>query len=140
SAAALAVAGAPSRAASIPAIYHYLSPVPNSVMVSPRNNVAIRVATTVDATTLVSNPLSAVGDGSGPHTGSLVLSDDGRTMIFVRDVPFGLGEKVTVHFNGGARTTGGESLPPFTFSFTVGPHDPQTLARRSIEESIPLPS
>src|SRR5262245_35330040 len=67
--------------------YRYLSPVPGSQRVSPRNNIAVRLGDALDPATLNAGALTVVGSTSGSHAGRRVQSDDGATLIYLPDRP-----------------------------------------------------
>lgn len=117
---------APTSGAQTPHVpgYAYLSPMPGARMVSPSNNVIVRSETAVNAATMRPGDLSVTGSVSGAHAGALVLSDDGKTMVFTPDEPFTLGEHVVVKYRGAVQMARGRSLPPLTFEFTVTTTDP----------------
>jgi hypothetical protein len=104
--------------------FEYVSPRPLSVLVSPRNNIAFRPGSRIDAHSLAAARFSVVGASSGPHDGALVLADDTKTIVFRPLQPFAPGEPVEVAFEGGIRTAAGEELPPLVFGFTVADVDP----------------
>jgi hypothetical protein len=105
--------------------FTYVSPSPGTALVSPWNTLAFRQGCTIDATSLDEASLSVVGSASGTHDGRLVLSDDGRTIVFRPDLPFALGEDVAVTLDHGIRTRTGTELPGLSFHFTVSPMDPR---------------
>jgi Arylsulfotransferase (ASST)/Transmembrane protein 131-like N-terminal len=119
----------PSRAA-LPPGYLYVSPMPGARYVSPHNNVVVRGSSLLDQGALDPTTVSLVGSMSGAHRGALTLADDGRTLVFVPDESFQLGERVTVTLASGLRTTNGEHLPPLSFDFFVGAVDPRLQGRR----------
>src|SRR5262245_18760192 len=80
-----ALAAATTAIASIGAErFQYESPMPGSAMVSIWNNIAIREGHALDPATLSPDRISVAGESSGAHTGTLALSDDGRTLVFTR--------------------------------------------------------
>jgi len=107
-----------ARAEANPHI-NYLSPLPGSAMNKPETNIIIRSITAVDASTVVGGIVSVTGSVTGPHVGTLTLSDDGKTLLFTPAAPFGLGEHVSVVVRGGLRLGDGEQVAPFDFDFTI---------------------
>ena len=105
--------------------YQYLAPAPGARLVSPWNNVVIRQGATLDAATVTSAAVTVSGTRSGVHAGRLVLSDDGRTLVFRPDRPFAEGESVGVSVGGGVRTRDGAPLPALAFGFTITTSDPR---------------
>src|SRR5204863_2089109 len=81
--------------------------------------------------------LSVTGSASGLHAGTLTLSDDARTLVFVPAVPFALGERVRVELEPGPVTANHERLPPLAFEFSVSTLDPSLQpASTSAEEEL----
>ena len=105
--------------------YQYVSPVPGSQRVSPWNNVVFRPGAPLDPTTLGPGALTVTGSSSGLHAGRLILSDDRRTIVFRPDLPFALGETVSVELGPGPRTTLGEAVPPVSMAFSISTTDPR---------------
>ncbi len=109
--------------------YEYVSPIPDSRWVSPWNNIVIRPGARLTLSSLDASALSVVGSMSGRHTGSLVMSDDGRTLIFNPGQPFALGERVRVRFGAPVARRDGAALPPLEFAFDVSDADPRQTPR-----------
>ncbi len=76
--------------------FEYVSPVPGSRLVSRFNNIILRPGPRFGEPSLRNVRLRVEGAASGPHAGSLELSDDRRTLLFQPDLPFSPGEEVTV--------------------------------------------
>ncbi len=121
----------PAAGADVPPGYLYVSPTPGSRYVSPHNNVAIRGDRLLDRGSLGARTIVVVGSASGEHTGALDLSDDGRTLVFVPDRPYRLGERISVTVAPGVRATDGSPLPPLDFEFFVGSVDPRAQPWRN---------
>ncbi len=99
--------------------YDYVSPLPNSKMVSPENNIIIRSHTKLSRQQIRNNFISVTGSNSGNHEGKLILSDDNKTLIFKPYNPYMLGETVYVKTNNGSVSTNGSNLNEFRFQFKV---------------------
>ena len=100
--------------------FDHLSPMPGAKMVSCETGIIIRSKNILDPGISISGKyLLVTGNKSGTHSVRAVLSDDNRTMVFQPDEPFALNENVSVSFREGIRTSSGETLQPFTFSFTT---------------------
>ncbi len=97
----------------------YVSPLPNSTMVSLHTNIIFRCDRDIDRTTLSPSAIRVTGTASGVHAGSLTLSDDGQTMLFTPERPLAPGEQVDVTFGEGVVTTDGAPVRPMTLSFTT---------------------
>jgi hypothetical protein len=114
--------------------WEFVAPLPNSERVSPWNTVVLREGGLVDPASLSAAALEVTGTESGPHTGRIRLSTDGRTVIFAPDRPYALGERVFVNYRGGLRTARGVTLAPFGYDFTVATIDPRLQPRPQLEE------
>ncbi len=115
--------------------YQFLSPVPDSKLVRPENNVILREGSVLDPTSVDDQALEVTGDVSGVHAGRLVLADDAKTLVFLPDQPFAIGERVKVHLKPGVRTLEGRPLPPLRFEFEVMSDLPIPLPRRATEDA-----
>ena len=95
----------------------YVSPKPDAAMVSLETNIIIRSESPVDPATVIPGLLEVRGSASGVHTGTLVLSDDGVTLVFTPGTPLAPGELVRVSLRPGIMTSGGAFLAPLAFGF-----------------------
>jgi hypothetical protein len=91
--------------------YEFLSPLPFSLSHNPETVIILRSGEKIDAFSLKNELLEVYGDISGKHQGKFVLSLDQLTLIFIPDMKFSSGEKVTLHLNEGIKTQSGRSLP-----------------------------
>ncbi len=115
-------------------IITYISPAPGSTLVSPQTNIIIRANDTVDKTTIISeSQISVEGSKSGHHSGRLIVSDDGKTLVFTPANPFALGEVATVTLHSGLQTLRSVDVQPMSFSFTITPTD-----RNAVKGANPL--
>ncbi|MEJ2193253.1 MAG: aryl-sulfate sulfotransferase [Ignavibacteriaceae bacterium] len=115
--------------------YQFISPVPNSKMILPETNIIIREGENIDEETLPDNSLNVFGSVSGKHQGSIVLSDDKKTIIFKPFSSFIRGETVYVEYSGGMRKVNGDELHPFNYKFEISETDPEDYSR-SINEIL----
>jgi len=99
----------------------YLSPRPNSDLVSLSTNIILRTAEKLDRLSLQVSQIRVSGSKSGVHTGRFVLSDDERTTIFLPSESFAVCESVAVSVGTGIKTVRGSELPPTSFSFITTP-------------------
>jgi len=119
--------------------YLYISPVPGSSMILPESNIIIRQGDLIDKSTLYGNDLVVVvGSKSGNHYGRLILSDDGKTIIFKPDKKFSTGEMVTVNYSGRIFNLNGEELLPIEFEFEISKHTPDQNFNNSLSELVRL--
>ncbi len=110
--------------------FQYISPRPGSSRLSRRTNIILRPGLLIDRSTVHRNTQFIVnGSISGRHAGTLLLSDDSKTLVFNPDQPFTSGESVTVTLNGGIRTVSGSEVEPTEFSFTITTSDPALADR-----------
>jgi hypothetical protein len=102
--------------------YQYLYPLPNSTGVHAETNIIVRFDTEAIAPrTLKSGLVRVTGSTSGMHEGTLVLSDDRRTIVFRPDRKFAEGETVEVSILPGISTATNVVLPSWLFKFTISP-------------------
>ncbi len=99
----------------------YISPRPEARFVPPETTITLRNGKLLDENSLSASFFTVVGEQSGIHPGTLLLAEDGKTLIFRPDQPFAAGERVTSHVAPGLRTTGGEVLDGVSFQFTISP-------------------
>ena len=107
--------------------FTYISPKPNSILVSNKTNIILRSADPVDPSSLASNLISVKGDQSGVHLGQLILSDDKRTIVFNPLNDYVQNEMVTVHLFNGIKTADGKSIGSLEFSFKISPLQEKTI-------------
>jgi hypothetical protein len=101
--------------------YEYVSPKPNSSLVSRETNVILRSSEAIDEGSLSARCIEIAGSKSLIHSGSFMLSDDERTMVFLPSEHFSAMESVTVSVGSRIRTKSGKNLEPFIFHFTTTP-------------------
>ncbi len=129
--AAIALGGARIYAdATLPQVT-YLSPMPGAREILPQTNVIVRFGTTIGSEFGALPSILVAGSVSGPHPGSLVLTDDGRTLVFNPSREFAWGERVTVLVARPPASTGSDPEPLTSFSFSIAaappPHVPPSL-------------
>lgn len=101
--------------------FQYVSPVPGSSIVALENNIILREGRPIDRGSLDAAALRVVGSLSGVHHGTLVLSDDGKTLVFKPDAPYAPKEVVSVRLEPGLKAADAAALPPLAFKFTTTP-------------------
>ena len=101
--------------------FPYLSPLPGSTMIPPGTSIVFRGQYAPDRPTLrESVSITATGSSSGLHSGSLLMADDGMTVIFRPSAPFAYRERVTVRIDcPTCAGTRGKNVC-CNFSFTTG--------------------
>jgi hypothetical protein len=110
------------NAQGIPPAIEYVSPIAGSNLVSPQTNLILRTREILDRLIPSNLPVFSVnGSTSGKHSGTTVVSDDRKTVIFTPNQPFATGEIVDVNVQWSVRTPAGERIEPFNLTFTVSP-------------------
>ncbi len=99
----------------------FVSPKPNSVLVSNRTNIILRSIKNVDVSTVDPNLIRVVGSKSGNHTGDFLVSDDQKTIVFNPYTPFAADELVEVSVRKGIISLEGTALSEYSFSFKTAP-------------------
>ncbi|MCB2219471.1 MAG: aryl-sulfate sulfotransferase [Bacteroidetes bacterium] len=95
----------------------YVSPVPGSKYVMPMNNIALRQGEALDAGSLRSHLLTVKSNKGDKFAGRLILSDDNRTLLFLPEEPYPLGQVVYVELQDGLKTRSGKKIKPLNFQF-----------------------
>ena len=104
-----------------PESVQYISPIDHSELNSRSSQIIIRQGDKLDPSSLSTEVFTIIGDKSGRHSGSVILSSDGKTVIFKPDNQYAPGEQVRVIINNGLTLLNGDTVPPFNFSFKVTP-------------------
>ena len=112
----------------------YLSPKPNSDLVSRTTNIIIRCDGDVDPASLSPAVLVVSGSISGGHDGNLTLSDDGKTLIFLPESGFAPGEHVSVLSRKGLKTSGGADIDHINYAFTTTPLQEPLTRRYGVDD------
>ena len=99
--------------------FQYISPKPSSIMVSNETNIILKHSGNINEATLSNKVLKVEGSKSGMHTGDLILSDDGKTIVFNPASPFAGNEDVQVVISKGIETQAGSELSEYSFSFST---------------------
>jgi len=119
--------------------YQFISPLPNSSMLLPETNIIIREGNLINEASLFGNSIINVfGSKSGAHTGTLILSDDGKTIIFKPYEKFSYGETINVNYNGGIYKITGEELLPLNFTFYISDINSYKDNKRDIKDFLEL--
>lgn len=98
-----------------------ISPKDNSILVSLSTDIILKSSEIINPASLSSNEFSVSGTVSGKHTGTVKLSDDNKTVLFIPLTPFSANEDVSVNVNQGIKTTDGAALPEVTIHFKTTP-------------------
>ena len=62
--------------------FQYVSPKPNSIMVSKETNIILRHANKLQESSIIQSLITVIGSESGAHTGEFLLTDDNQTIVF----------------------------------------------------------
>ncbi len=102
--------------------YQFISPMPGSELNSRESTIIIRHGDLINGSSLeMPNLIRVVGDKSGLVSGELILSTEGKTVIFKPFAKFQPDETVHVTLTQGIRTITDNVLPHLHFSFKVTP-------------------
>ncbi|MDB5034144.1 MAG: hypothetical protein JWQ98_1385 [Chlorobi bacterium] len=113
----------------------YQFPVTGSRGLAPGTSIIIRPGGAIDPASLEgAQRITASGSISGTHTGTTILADDGRTILFQPDRPFADGENVTAELHAGVRTVAGEAVQSHSFSFITSLKAERTLREPMTDE------
>jgi len=99
----------------------YVSPLPGSKFIMPENNIALRNEQVFDNNCLSLDLLSVIDESGNNINGSLRLSTDNKTLIFLPDKPYPLGQNIHVSLKKGLKTIRGWEIEPLDFMFTITP-------------------
>ncbi len=97
--------------------FQYVSPKPNSTMVSNETNIILRHGNKLQESSIIQNLINVVGSVSGTHTGDFLLTDDDQTIVFNPHKPFAYNEVVNVSVQQGIRSLTNFELQEYSFSF-----------------------
>jgi len=97
--------------------FQYISPKPNSIMVSNETNIILGHSNKLQKSTLNPILISVVGSKSGTHKGDFLLADDDQTIVFNPYKAFAYNEVVNVSVQRGIKTVTNFELPEYSFTF-----------------------
>jgi Arylsulfotransferase (ASST)/Transmembrane protein 131-like N-terminal len=129
--ASCAALATPADPATSSTRFVHVSPVPGSRLVSAGSTIILRSPEVVDPARLDPSGVRVVGSASGLHPGTLMLSSDERTLVFVPDQPFHLGERVVVEA-APLRAAGGDRAE-ISLDFTITPRRVEAAMPRDVE-------
>ena len=115
---------------SASAQFQYISPVPGSVLHHPETNIILRNGNLVATSTIKPEYFTVSGAVSGHHEVSLMLADDGKTILLQPVVAFSHDEEVTVTVTDGLRTVNGKKINGTSFAFRTVPLYSEELQQR----------
>ena len=119
--------------------YQFISPVPGSELNSRESTIIIRDGRFVKQASLdTPNLIEVIGNSSGLIKGDLIVSTDGKTIIFKPSQKFAPGETVFVTLNKGLRTINNETLAELQFSFKVTPLTERLLPHEYLQDEYQI--
>jgi len=118
--------------------FRYVSPKPNSIMVSSKTNIILRVDTKLQESSINQNFISVVGSISGLHTGVFILTDDNQTIVFNPNQPFSYDEDVTVSVQRGIRILTNKEISEYSFTFKTELEGITQLYEGVFDEEFPV--
>jgi hypothetical protein len=111
------------------------SPCPDARYVLPASTIIVRFDRALDRdASSLPVAISAEGSASAAHEGRLVLTDDGRTVIFKPRTPFDWGEKVTVRVTSGSVGGVAPERAAQSYSFSVSDRAPLPVPPEAMDE------
>lgn len=102
-----------------PETVQYISPVDGSELNSRASQIIIRQGNDIDCSSITPEIFTVIGENSGLHFGDVILSTDGKTIIFKPEKKFDPGEQVQIRINDGLKLQNGHVVPAFDFSFKI---------------------
>ncbi|MCX6133770.1 MAG: aryl-sulfate sulfotransferase [Ignavibacteriales bacterium] len=110
--------------------YQYVFPKPDSRYVSTEAIIILRPGREIERSSVSASLISVKGSQSGLHRGTMILSDDQRTMVFNPREPFVENERVSVDVTAGLRGTDGSTIGGVSFRFatSIAPPSAPTVA------------
>ncbi len=93
------------------------SPKNNSTLVSLSTNLILQCSEQVNPSLISGKNFNVRGNKSGAHPGSVKLTDDYKTILFVPQTPFAPDEDVSVTISPENKSMEGKLSEPFTFHF-----------------------
>ena len=129
--------------ASKPDEIQYISPIDNSTLNSRSSAIIIRPGDNLDKATIdFSGQIVVTDRANNRYSGTILLSSDGKTLIFKPDAQYKTGEEVHVAFLSGVKGLTGNSISSFEFHFTVTPLesalDPKNYLSETSSETAEL--
>lgn len=87
----------------------YLSPIPDSRYNMEQTNIIIGYSGRLSNSQIKSTQIDVLGSKTGIKSGRLIVVENDKSIIFIPDIPFATGEKVTVNIN----------FPKLSYSFYI---------------------
>ncbi|MCX6143848.1 MAG: aryl-sulfate sulfotransferase, partial [Ignavibacteriales bacterium] len=104
--------------------YQYVFPKPGSTYVSKETNIILRPGKVIDQSSVTATLIRVQGSQSGLHRGTMILSDDQRTMVYNLWAPLFENERVSVDVAPGLRAIDGTAIGGVSFRFATSVSPP----------------
>ena len=114
--------------------WNYISPIPGSKFINPESSIVFRQGDKIDKSSIDNSLIKVSGSVSGLIKGKLILSKDGRTLIFYPNTAFQYKEQISIFLKKGVKTVGGLEMNAIRFSFTIMSEDNLPLLRQYYEQ------
>ncbi len=118
--------------------YQFISPKPGSDFNTRESTIIIRYGDRIDPASLADRAPIRVLGSEGVLAGRIILSTDGRTVIFEPAQLFNPGADITVEISAEIKTSAGDPVPPAVFSFKVAPFKETPNPYAYIEDLRPV--
>ena len=118
--------------------YQYVYPKPDSRYVSKETNIILRPGMELDPLSVSALLIRVEGSRSGLHRGTMVLSDDRRTVVFNLQESLAENERVSVDVAAGLRGMDGTVPSGVSFRFATAISPPSPTPMRN-EAQLPAP-
>ena len=116
--------------------FQYVSPRPNSIMVSNETNIILRHSSKLQEASIDASIIRVVGSVSGVHSGDFLLTDDEQTIVFNPYKSFAYNEVVTVTVQQGIKTKSDYVVDEYSFSFETEKFEVTALYSYWFDEEI----
>jgi hypothetical protein len=119
--------------------FQFISPVPGSEHNSRESTIIIRDGRFINQSSLeIPNLIRVVGDKSGVMPGDIIISTDGKTVIFKPYQVFQPDETVQVNLNEGLKTINETLIPQLNFSFKVTPLSERLMPHEYLQDEFQM--
>ena len=119
--------------------FQFISPVPGSELNSRESTIIIRDGRFINQSSLETpNLIRVVGDKSGVVPGDIIISTDGKTVIFKPYQIFQPDETVQVTLNEGLKTINETLIPQLNFSFKVTPLSERLMPHEYLQDEFQI--
>lgn len=110
--------------------FAYICPVPGSMNLNPEQTITLKCIEPINPISLHAGVISILGTKSGHVPVKFLLSKDYKTIIFIPERSFVIGETISVSINDGISTLSRKQIAGLSFEFSIISHDRQSLNAR----------